>query len=104
MSITTVYITTPDNSIDVLCRYRAALQAKKERTTKAAASFGPKVKHHANPKEVYTHSLFTNHSSAVLLFWRSVSLCVCTVHITLYVCILIYVAHMKMYQILAPKP
>ena len=36
-----------------LYRYRAALQAKKDRTTKAAASFGPKVKNYANPKEVF---------------------------------------------------
>ena len=48
---------------DTMCRYRAALQAKKERTSKAAASFGPKVKQFVNPKEVHIynssdHSLF----------------------------------------------
>ena len=32
--------------------YRAAMQAKKERTSKAAAGFGAKVKHYTNPKEV----------------------------------------------------
>jgi len=32
--------------------YKAALEAKKERTSKAAASFGPKVRHQGNPKQV----------------------------------------------------
>ena len=41
--------------IHTYCRYRAALQAKKERTSKAAAGFGAKVKQFTNPKEVVYH-------------------------------------------------
>ena len=49
------------------CRYQAALQAKKERSTKASSSFGAKMKYTANPKEVcaekvchyiYTHNVY----------------------------------------------
>ena len=32
--------------------YKAALEAKKERTSKVAASYGPKVRYQGNPKQV----------------------------------------------------
>ena len=37
--------------------YQAALQAKKERTSKAAASFGPKSRYQTNLKEVCKHNI-----------------------------------------------
>ena len=32
--------------------YKAALEAKKERTSKVAASYGPKIRYQGNPKQV----------------------------------------------------